>query len=211
VDDGALAVQGEVPMTGATSETMSETWGRARACAAAAREYCRLVAEAWRAWIYGAIAAGAGMGLSVAVGLTMPLWALAAVPVAILIAVQFYAFVRVRQQREEFNRAKTLQTHLDAIAALRSRENAFKSRAIYDQASYLAWKSELVALRQEIHDRIARGISRAEAETFHTVGNLHHAAGGGVNDEHNMLLSVVMRDLDHLAELIHGYARFERD
>jgi hypothetical protein len=198
-------------MIGATFSTVSEAWSRARACAAAGREYCRLVAEAWRAWIYGAIVAGAGMGLSVGVGLALPLWALAAVPALTLVAVQFYAFVKVRQQRDAFNHGTAMQAHLDAIAALRSGESALRSRAVYDQASYLTWKAELVALRQEIHDRIARGISRAEAETFHTVGNLRQAAAGGVNDEHTMLLAVIARDLDHLAELIHGYARFGAD
>ena len=191
--------------------TASDTWGRARMFAQAGREYCRLVADAWRAWVYGAVAAGAVMGLSVVVGLALPLWALAAIPVLTLVAVQFHAFYRVRQQREAFHRTGAMQVHLDAIAALRSKESELKSRAIRDYGAYVKWKAELVALRSEIHQRIGRGISRAEAETFHTVGNLPHTAAGGLDDEHNLLLAVAMRDLDHLADLIHGYARFDRD
>ena len=195
-------------MIGATT---GDAWGRARMFAQAGREYCRLVADAWRAWVYGAVAAGAAMGLSVVVGLALPLWALAAIPVLTLVAVQFHAFYRVRQQREAFHRAGAIQGHLDEIAALRGKESELKSRAIRDHGAYVAWKAELVALRGEIHRKIERGISRAEAETFHTVGNLRHKAAGGLGDEHNLLLAVAARDLDHLAELIHGYARFGRD
>ena len=195
-------------MIGATT---SDAWSRARIFAQAGREYFRLVADAWRAWVYGAIAVGAVMGLSVGVGLAIPPWALAAIPVLTLVAVQFHAFYRVRQQREAFQRAGAMQAHLDEIAALRSKESELKSRAIRDNDGYVKWKAELVALRSEIHRKIERGISRAEAETFHTVGNLHHKAAGGLGDEHNLLLAVAARDLDHLAELIHGYARFGRD
>jgi hypothetical protein len=194
-------------MIEASVGTFSQVWGRARLYVDAAREYCQLVGAAWRAWIYGAVVAGAGMGLSVGVGLALPLWSLAAVPLLTLIAVQFHAFVRVRQQRDASSRSTAMQAHLDEIASLRSRESALKGLAPHDQVSYARWKAELVALRQQIHDRIARGISRAEAETFHTVGNLPQFAGGTV-DEYTMLLAVIARDLDHLAELIHGYARF---
>lgn len=195
-------------MIGATT---SEAWGRARIFAQAGREYFRLVADAWRAWVYGAIVAGAGLGLSVVVGLAIPPWSLAAIPILTLVAVQFHAFYRVRQEREAFHRAGAMQRHLDEIAALRGKENELKSRAIRDHGAYVKWKAELVALRSEIHQKIEHSISRAEAETFHTVGNLQHKAAGGLDDEHNLLLAVAMRDLDHLAELIHGYARFDRD
>jgi hypothetical protein len=189
----------------------NDVWSRARIFAQAGREYVRLVADAWRAWLYCAIAAGAVMGLSVLVGLAIPLWAVAAIPVLTLVGVQFHAFYRVRQQREAFQRANAMQAHLDEIAALRSKESELKSRAIRDHGGYVQWKAELVALRSEIHRKIERGISRAEAETFHTVGNLRHEAAGGPGDEYNLLLAVAARDLDHLAELIHGYARFGRD
>ena len=191
--------------------TASDAWSRARMFAQAGLEYFRLVADAWRAWLYGAIAAGAVMGLSVGVGLAIPLWALAAIPVLTLVAVQFHAFYRVRLQREAFQRAAGMQAQLDEIAALRSKESELKSRAIRDHDGYAKWKAELVALRGEIHGKIERGISRAEAETFLTVGNLRHEATGGPGDEYHLLLAVAARDLDHLAELIHGYARFGRE
>ena len=186
-------------------------WARLRGFARAAGEYLRLVMQARRTWLAGtAIGVGAAW-LNVLPGVTVPGWAVAGIIMATLAAVQFQAFCRVREEREAFVRARAHNAVIDEIAMLRTKETELRNRPVRDLAAYEAWKSELVALRGEIHQKLARGVSPAEAETFHTIGNLKHAAAGGLSDEHNLLLAVATRDLDHLAELIHGHTRFGED
>lgn len=184
-------------------------WTRIREVGRLANEYLERIVEAQRTWLVGtAIGIGAAW-LNVLPGVTVPGWAVAGIIFATLVAVQFQAFCRVREEREACLRARSRAAVIDEIAALRTRETELRNRAVRDPAAYEAWKAELVALRSEIHQKIERGISRAEAETFHTIGNLKHGASGGLHDEHNLLLAVASRDLDHLAELIHGHTRFQ--
>jgi hypothetical protein len=138
----------------------------------------------------------------------VPGWAVAAIMMATIVSVQFQAFNRVREERDVCLGAHAAGAVIDEIATLRTQETELRNRVVRDPASYAQWKAELVALRAEIHEKIERGISRAEAETYHTIGNLKHTGQGGINDEHNLLLAVATRDLDHLADLIHGHTRF---
>ncbi|HEY7608218.1 MAG TPA: hypothetical protein VIF14_03220 [Alphaproteobacteria bacterium] len=182
-------------------------WARLRLFGRAAGEYFRHIVQAQRTWLFGT-AFGVGLAwLNVLPGVTVPGWAVAAIIVSTLFLVQFQAFYAVREERDTCLRARATDAVIDEIAVLRTRETQLRNRVVRDSAAYAQWKAELIALRSEIHKQLER-ISRAEAETFHTVGNLRHGAGGGINEEHNLLLAVATRDLDHLAELIHGHTRF---
>jgi hypothetical protein len=184
-------------------------WTRIRGIGRVAREYLGLVVQAQRTWLVGtAIGVGAAW-LNVFPGVTVPGWVVAGIIFATLAAVQFQAFYRVRAERDAFLSARAHSAVIDEIAVLRTRETELRNRPVRDLATYETWKAELVALRSEIHRRLEHGLSRAEAETFHTIGNLKHASGVGLNDEHALLLAVATRDLDHLAELIHGHTRFQ--
>jgi hypothetical protein len=132
----------------------------------------------------------------------------AGIIVTTLATAQFQAYHAVREEREVFLRVRAADAIIDEIAAMRTAETELRNRAVRDAAAYQEWKAELVALRAAIHKTLGR-LSPAEAETYHTIGNLKHSAAGGINDEHNLLLAVATRDLDHLAELIHGYTRFQ--
>jgi hypothetical protein len=182
--------------------------GRLRLLGRAVSEYMGLLAQAQRIWLVGTAAGVGAAWLNVLPGVTVPGWAVAAIMLATIVAAQFQAFCHVRDERNLFLQAHATGAVIDEIAVLRTKETELRNRAVRDAAAYEQWKAELVALRAEIHDKIATGISRAEAETFHTIGNLRHAGKGGISDEHNLLLAVATRDLDHLAELIHGYTRF---
>jgi hypothetical protein len=182
-------------------------WTRLRLLRRAATEYVRLMVQAQRTWLVGT-AAGVGTAwLNVLPGIAVPGWIVAGIIVATLAAAQFQAFYCVREEREAFVEARRVDSILGEVAALRTRETELRNRPVCDPDAYAQWKAELMALRSEIMKRIER-ISPAEAETFHTVGNLKFASGSGINDEHSLLLAVATRDLDHLAELIHGYTRF---
>lgn len=184
------------------------TRARLRLLGRAASEYMGLLARARRTWLLGTAAGVGAAWLNVLPGVTVPGWAVAAIMLATIVAAQFQAFLHVHAERDLCLAAHATGAVIDEIAALRTQETELRNRAVRDPAAYAQWKADLVALRAEIHDRIAQGISRAEAETFHTIGNLRHAGAGGVNDEHNLLLAVATRDLDHLADLIHGHTRF---
>jgi hypothetical protein len=180
---------------------------RAATLGRALGEYLRLVIRAKRTWLVGTVLAGGAAWFHVLFGVAVPGWAIAGIVVATLVAVQFQAYRSVREDREALRRARIVDAIVDDIAQLRTREGELRNRAVRDGAAYERWRAELVALRAEIHAKIGR-ISRAEAETYHTIGNLRHTAAGGIDEEHNLLLAVAARDLDHLADLIHGYARF---
>lgn len=195
----------------AASEALGRGKGaraRLRLLGRAISEYLRLLAEAQRIWLAGTAAGVAAAWLNVLPGIAVPGWAVAAIMLATIVAAQFQAFYHVCEERNFCLQAHATGAVVDEIAALRTQETELRNRPVRDAAAYEEWKAELVALRAEIHDRIAKGLSRAEAETFQTIGNLRHTGKGGLNDEHNLLLAVATRDLDHLAELIHGYARF---
>jgi hypothetical protein len=181
---------------------------RLRLLMRAVSEYFGLLAQAQRTWLFGTAAGVGAAWLNILPGVTVPGWAVAAIMLATIVTAQFQVFLHVREERNLCLQAHAMGAVIDDIAVLRTRETELRNRAVRDAAAYEAWKAELVALRAEIHARIAKGISRAEAETFHTIGNLRHAGKGGINDEHNLLLAVATRDLDHLAELIHGHTRF---
>ncbi len=181
---------------------------RVRVFGRAASEYLGLLAEAQRTWITGTATGVVAAWLNVIPGISVPGWAVAVIMLGTIVAAQFRAFCQVREEREVCLQAHATGAIIDEIAMLRTQETELRNRAVRDRAAYEEWKAEFVALRAEIQDKIATGISRAEAETFHTVGNLRHAGKGGINDEHNLLLAVATRDLDHLAELIHGHSRF---
>ncbi len=183
-------------------------WARAKVLGRAVSEYSRLVVQATRTWLIGTATGVGAAWLNVLPGVTVPGWAVAGIILATMVAVQFQAFQRVREEREAFARARATNAVLDEIAVLRTKETELRNRVVRDPTAYEEWKAELVALRSEIHMKLARGVSQAEAETFHTIGNLKQAAQGGINDEHNLLLAVATRDLDHLADLIHGHTRF---
>ena len=184
------------------------TRARMRLLGRAVSEYLGLLAQAQRTWLIGTAAGVGAAWLNVLPGVTVPGWAVAAIMLATIVTAQFEAFHHVREQRDVCLVAHAAGAMVDEIAVLRTQETELRNRIVRDPAGYEQWKAELVSLRAEIHDKIARGISRAEAETFHTIGNLKHAGKGGINDEHNLLLAVATRDLDHLAELIHGHTRF---
>jgi hypothetical protein len=197
----------ELAITGAWARTKGR-WARAKLIGRALGEYLRLMVQAQRTWLIGV---GLGVGaawLNVLPGITVPPWVVAGIIVATLATAQFLAYASVREEREVFLHARATDAIVDQIAVLRTQETELRNRAVRDPAAYADWKAELVELRSAIHKAIAR-LSVAEAETFHTIGNLKHAAAGGINDEHNLLLAVATRDLDHLAELIHGYTRFQ--
>jgi hypothetical protein len=181
---------------------------RLRLLTRAISEYTGLVAQAQRTWLIGTAVGVGAAWLNVLPGVTVPGWAVAAIMMATIVTAQFQAFLHVREERDVCLSAHATGAVIDEIATLRTRETELRNRVVRDPASYEQWKAELVALRAEIHDKIERGISRAEAETFHTIGNLKHAGKGGIHDEHNLLLAVATRDLDHLADLIHGHTRF---
>jgi hypothetical protein len=184
------------------------TRARIRLIGRAMSEYFGLLAQAQRTWLFGTAAGVGAAWLNILPGVTVPGWAVAAIMLVTIIVGQFQAFLHVRDERNLCLQAHAMGAVIDEIAMLRTRETELRNRAVRDPAAYEAWKAELVALRAEIHDRIAKGISRAEAETFHTIGNLKHAGKGGLIEEHNLLLAVATRDLDHLADLIHGHTRF---
>ena len=197
----------ELAITGVWARTKGK-WARAKLLGRALGEYLRLMVQAQRTWLIGV---GLGIGaawLNVLPGITVPPWVVAAIIVATLATAQFQAYHAVREEREVFLRARATDAIIDEIAAMRTAETELRNRVVRDAASYQEWKAELVALRAAIHKALAR-LSPAEAETYHTIGNLKHGAAGGINDEHNLLLAVATRDLDHLAELIHGYTRFQ--
>jgi hypothetical protein len=170
-------------------------------------EYLRLVFQAQRIWLIGTATGVGAAWLNVLPGVTVPGWAVAAIIMATMITVQFQAFYRVHEDRELFLRAHITKTVIDEIAVLRTQETELRNRVVRDPAAYEQWKAELVALRSEIHKKLER-VSRAEAETYHTIGNLKHTGQGGIHEEHNLLLAVATRDLDHLADFIHGHTRF---
>jgi len=184
------------------------TRARVRLLGRAVSEYLGLLAQAQRTWLFGTAAGVVAAWLNVLPGVSVPGWAVAAIMLATIVVGQFQAFCHVLEERNLCLQAHATGAVIDEIAVLRTRETELRNRAVRDPAAYEQWKAELVALRAEIHDKIAGGISRAEAETFHTIGNLKHAGKGGLSDEHNLLLAVATRDLDHLAELIHGHTRF---
>jgi len=197
----------ELAITGVWARTKGR-WARAKRIGRALTEYLRLMVQAQRTWLIGV---GFGIGaawLNVLPGITVPPWVVAGIIVATLATAQFQAYASVREEREVFLRARATDAIIDGIAALRTQETELRNRVVREPAAYQEWKAELVELRSAIHKALGR-LSRAEAETFHTIGNLKHAATGGINDEHNLLLAVATRDLDHLAELIHGYTRFQ--
>lgn len=175
----------------------------------AVAEYARLVAQAQRTWLIGTATGVVAAWLNLLPGVTVPGWAVAGIMLATIVAAQFQAFQRMHEEREAVLRTRAIHAVIDEIAMLRTKETELRNRAVRDPAAYEEWKAELVALRSEVHKKLERGISRAEAETFHTIGNLKHAANGGISDEHNLLLAVATRDIDHLAELIHGHTRFQ--
>lgn len=182
-------------------------WARIRQLGRAVPEYVRLVVQAQRTWLYGtAIGVGAAW-LNVLPSVTVPGWAVAAIIMATMITVQFQAFYQLYDQRNLFLRAHATNAVIDQIAVLRTQETDLRNRVVRDLADYEQWKAELVALRSEIHKKLER-VSRAEAETYHTIGNLKHTGQGGIHEEHNLLLAVATRDLDHLADFIHGHTRF---
>jgi len=182
---------------------------RMRMLGRAASEYWGFVVQAQRTWLIG-VAIGVGAAwLNVLPGISIPGWIVAAIIMATMVAVQFQAFYRVREEREAFSRAQAVNAAIDEIAALRTKETELRNRVVRDMRAYVDWKTEFMELRSAIHDRIARGISKAEAETFNTIGNLKHIANGGIHEEHNALLAVATRDIDHLADLIHGHSRFK--
>jgi hypothetical protein len=183
-------------------------WARIRLLARAVSDYLRLVLQAQRTWLIGTATGVGAAWLNVLPGVTVPGWAVAAIMMATIITVQFLAFYRLHEERDLFLRAHATNAVIDEIAVLRSQETELRNRVVRDLAGYEHWKAELVALRSEIHKKLERSVSRAEAETFHTIGNLKHTAQGGIHEEHNLLLAVATRDLDHLAELIHGHTRF---
>lgn len=187
---------------------MKDGWARLRMLGQAVGEYVRLVAAAQRIWLVGAALGVGAVWLNALPGVDVPWWSTVAILVATLAAVQFQAFYRVREEREGYARAQEIDAIIDAVAVLRSRETELRNRNVRAPAAYEQWKAELVALRGEIYKKLQR-LSRAEAETYHTIGNLKHAAAGGINEEHDLLLAVATRDLDHLAELIHGHTRFQ--
>lgn len=181
---------------------------RLRLIGRALSEYFGLLAEAQRTWLFGTAAGVGAAWLNILPGVSVPGWAVAAIMLATIVVGQFQAFLYVRDERNLCLQAHATGAVIDEIAMLRTRETELRNRAVRDIAAYEEWKAELVALRAEIHEKIAKGISRAEAETFHTIGNLGRAGKGGISEEHNLLLAVAARDIDHLADLIHGYARF---
>jgi membrane protein implicated in regulation of membrane protease activity len=185
----------------------TDFWARIRGLGDASAEYLRLVFQAHRTWLIGAALAVFAAWVNVLPDITVPWWAILALIIGTLVAVQFQAFCRVREEREAIDRSRATRVIIDEIALLRTKETELRNHVVRDPAAYANWKAELVALRAEIHEKLER-ISRAEAETFHTVGNLKHAAEGGISDEHNLLLAVAARDIDHLADLIHGHTRF---
>jgi len=182
-------------------------WARIRLMGRALSEYLRLVFQAQRIWLIGTATGVGAAWLNVLPGVTVPGWAVAAIIMATMITVQFQAFYRVHEDRELFLRAHITKTVIDEIAVLRTQETELRNRVVRDPAAYEQWKAELVALRSEIHKKLER-VSRAEAETYHTIGNLKHTGQGGIHEEHNLLLAVATRDLDHLADFIHGHTRF---
>jgi hypothetical protein len=182
-------------------------WARIRLMGRALSEYLRLVFQAQRIWLIGTATGVGAAWLNVLPGVTVPGWAVAAIIMATMVTVQFQAFYRVHEDRELFLRAHITKTVIDEIAVLRTQETELRNRVVRDPAAYEQWKAELVALRSEIHKKLER-ISRAEAETYHTIGNLKHTGQGGIHEEHNLLLAVATRDLDHLADFIHGHTRF---
>ena len=184
------------------------TRARIRLLGRAVSEYMGLLAQSQRTWLAGTAAGVAAAWLNVLPGIAVPGWGVAAIMLATIVAAQFQAFYLMREERNLCLQAHATGAVIDEIAVLRTRETELRNRPVRDAAAYEDWKAELVALRAEIHGRIAAGISRAEAETFQTIGNLRHAGKGGINEEHNLLLAVATRDLDHLADLIHGYTRF---
>ncbi len=184
------------------------SWARLKLFGLAAREYLRLIVQAQRTWLVGTATGVGAAWLNVLPGVTVPGWAIAGIIVSTLAAVQFQAFRSMREERDELARARAVDAVIDEVARLRTKETELRNRQVREQAAYEEWKAELVALRSQIHKTLQR-ISPAEAEVYHTIGNLKHAAAGGINDEHNLLLAVATRDLDHLAELIHGYMRFK--
>ncbi len=184
------------------------TRARLKLFARAMAEYFGLLAQAQRTWLFGTAAGVGAAWLNILPGVTVPGWAVAAIMLATIVVGQFQAFLHVREERNLCLQAHAMGAVIDEIAVLRTKETELRNRAVRDPGAYEEWKAEFVALRAEIHDRIAKGISRAEAETFHTIGNLNRAGKGGLNEEHNLLLAVATRDIDHLAELIHGYTRF---
>lgn len=194
----------------ATSGVAREKGGRSRIriLGRAVSEYVDLVVEAQRTWLIGTAAGVGAAWLNVLPGVSVPGWAVAGIMLAMLVSVQFQAFNRVREERERFVHGQATKAVIDEIAALRTKETELRNRVVHDPATYAQWKAELVALRSEIHQKLERGVSLAEAETFHTIGNLKHKGAGGIHEEHNLLLAVATRDLDHLAELIHGHTRF---
>ena len=184
------------------------TRARMRLLGRAVSEYFGLMAQAQRIWLAGTALGVGAAWLNVLPSVTVPGWAVAAIMLATIVSAQFQAFYYVRAERDLCLAAHAAGAVIDEIAVLRTQETELRNRVVRDPAGYEEWKAELVALRAEIHDKIERGISRAEAETFHTIGNLKHTGKGGINDEHNLLLAVATRDLDHLADLIHGHTRF---
>jgi hypothetical protein len=182
--------------------------GRLRRAGRALSEYLGLIVEAQRTWLIGTATGVGAAWLNVLPGVNVPGWAIAAIMMATIVSVQFQAFNRMREERDLCLSAHAAGAVIDEIAILRTKETELRNRTVRDPAGYEQWKAELVALRAEIQEKIERGISRAEAETFHTIGNLKHAGQGGIHDEHNLLLAVATRDLDHLADLIHGHTRF---
>lgn len=184
------------------------TSARARLLGRAMAEYFGLLAQAQRTWLFGTGAGVVAAWLNILPGVTVPGWAVAAIMLTTIVVGQFQVFLHVREERNLCLQAHAIGAVIDDIAVLRTKETELRNRAVRDAAAYEEWKAELVALRAEIHEKIAEGISRAEAETFHTIGNLNRAGKGGLNEEHNLLLAVAARDIDHLADLIHGYTRF---
>lgn len=190
------------------SERARGARARVRLLGRATSEYFGLLAQAQRTWLLGTAAGVGAAWLNILPGVTVPGWAVAAIMLATIVVGQFQAFLRVHEERNLCLQAQATGAVIDEIAVLRTRETELRNRALRDPAAYETWKAEFVALRAEIHEKIAKGISRAEAETFQTIGNLNRAGKGGLNQEHNLLLAVATRDIDHLADLIHGHTRF---
>lgn len=197
----------ELAVTGVWARTRGG-WARAKLLGRALGEYFRLMVQAQRTWLIGVGLGITAAWLNVLPGVNVPPWLVAGIIVATLATAQFQAYHAVREEREAFVRARAADAIVNEIAALRTTETELRNRVVRDKASYEEWKAELVELRAAIHKTLGR-LSSAEAETFHTIGNLKHVAQGGINDEHNLLLAVATRDLDHLAELIHGYTRYQ--
>ena len=92
---------------------------------------------------------------------------------------------------------------LDDIMPMRRLETEWRNKAmlIRDNKDFETASSEFYTLRNLIVKKIRAGISKAEAETFETVGNLNYSWNDGVNEEHNKLVAIATRDLDYLLQL----------